>query len=122
MRNLHQVPGLFQRARLFNSDMKHVDGPAALPGQHHRARFGDVAWPTGAIDGEGGIETFFQPACHDRQSAQTSTGGTALRRPETEVLDHAPGPLAIEVGGVHHDRAPVAPVPSGGNDAAMPKG
>ncbi len=97
-------------------------GRAGLSGQHHRAGFGDVARSTRAIDGEGGVKAFLQTARHDRQSAQTSTGGTALCGAEAEVLNHAPRPLAVEVSGVHHHRSPVAPVPRGGNDAAMPKG
>ena len=122
MRDRHQVPGFFQRVRFFDSNMKDVDGPAGLAGQHHRSGFGDIAWTARAIDGKRRVHAFCHAPRHHRKSAQASAGGTALGGAEAEVLDHAPRPLAVEVSRVHHHHAPIAPVPGGGNNAAMPEG
>ena len=97
-------------------------GLPGFAGQHHRTGFGDIARSTRTIDSESSVKAFLQTARHDCQSAQASASGAALRGAEAEMLDHAPGPLAVKVSGVHHHGSPVAPVPGGGNDAAMPEG
>ncbi len=118
----HQVPGFCQRVRLFDPDVEHVDGAAGLSGEHHGSWFGDVTRSAWTIDGKRRVKTLIHASRHDRQSAQASACRASLGSSKAEVFDHAARPLSVEVGGVHHDHAPVAPVPRGRNDAAMPKG
>src|SRR6185437_7953283 len=115
------VQGFFQRKCAFQADMEHENRLASLARQHHGTRFRDVTWPARPVDRERHIMPFLQTPRHHNQALQPAPRRTSLRRAKPEPLNNPPRPLTIEVRGVHHYGAAVAPPPNGGKNRTVPE-
>ena len=116
------VPGFFEGFAAIDSNVEDEDGAACFSGQHDRAGLGDVTRAARTVDGESAIDSFFEAASHDRESAKAATGRTPLGSAEAEPFDDFARPLTIEGRGVHHDYPVIAVPPDNGNDNAVPEG
>src|ERR1700723_80374 len=96
------------------------NGTAGATGENHWAGLSNVAGTARAIDGEGDVLSCFDLAAHGKQSLHRAARRTSLRSAEAEAFDDPAGPLTIEIHGVQHHDAAIAPDPGGGEDAAMP--
>src|SRR3989454_3809309 len=116
-----QIPGAVKSVSGLESHVEDHDGAAGPTGQHHRAGFGDVARATRAINGEGDVEAVLEALRHHRKTPQAAARRAALRRPIPQPLDHPPGPLAVEVGAVHHHNAAATRPPHHRKDRTVPE-
>ncbi len=67
------VPGFLEGFAAVHADVEDQDGAAGFSGEHDRAGLGDVTRAARAVDGEGAIDAFFQPASHDRKAAEAAS-------------------------------------------------
>src|ERR1700674_774707 len=119
---LHQVPGLLERPRAIEPDVKQDNRPARAASQHHRTGLGYIPRTARTVNGEAGIDSLFDPLRHDGKSAQSSARRTSLGRAVPQPLNDAAGPLPIEIRCVHEHAVAVPEIPGCSNDAAMPEG
>ena len=107
-------------ARL-QANVKDDDRTSSAARQNHRSGFRDVTRAARAVNRECDVLAFLDALGHHREPFDRAAARTALRGTKSQALDDAPRPLAVEIYGVHHDDAAVAPNPSGGKYAAVPK-
>ena len=121
-RHQKMVPRLLKRLPAFHSNVKNHDRASRFPRQHHRTRLGHIPRPARPINRECAIEAFFQSPRHHRQPAQSPARGAALRRSESQPLDHFACPLPVERRGVHHHHAVVSIPPHNRDYDPVPEG
>ncbi len=97
MRNLKLVPGFLQCVRAFEPDVKNKNRLPSAPRQNHGAGFRDVARPARPINCKCDVLSFFQFLSHRGEAFDSTARRASLRRTESQALDDAPRPLAIEI-------------------------
>src|ERR1019366_8037696 len=102
--------------------MEAQDGGAAEPGKLHHTGFGHESWAARSIRSDGGLQALAQSPDHFHQDAGSSAAAGTARRRVTVPMNDARYELAVEILADHHHHAPLAPIPDGGKDFAVPEG
>ena len=120
-RNLEQIPGLLEGVGALQANVKDGDRAAGAARQNYRAGLRDVARAARPVNRKCHVLPFLEALRHHAEAFDRAAAGAALRGAESQALDDAARPLAVEVHRVHHHHAAIAPDPCGGKNAAMPE-
>ena len=66
------IPGFFEGFSAVDANVKNQNGAAGFSGEHDRTGLRNVTRSARAVNRESAIDTFFEAASHDRQSAKAS--------------------------------------------------
>ena len=107
--------------RTLDADVKHGNRPARAPRENHRPRLGDVTRAARAVNRERDMVACFELCAIAARPSTRAARRTSLRGAESEALDHAARPLAVEIDRVQHHDAAFPPDPHRRKNAAVPK-
>ena len=118
---LRLIPTFPEHPGAAGNDVKAKNTGAAQPGKLHDAGFGDEPGATGSVRSDRGLQSLAQSPDHFHQDASRSAAAGATRRGVAVPMNDSRNELAVEILAYHHHHSPLAPVPDGGKDFAMPE-